>query len=131
MCLRWSMANLSLDEAISKIDGILDRVALEAQAYMKESIRTKADNPTGALEKSIDIRNIGSNARGIGSSLSYAKFANDGRGPVRVKNKKYLHWVYPRPNGQDFFAKEVGPAEGLHFIEDTAEHLRNTQFGLM
>lgn len=124
------MANLSIDEAMSLLRGYLDRVATEAQSHMKEVIRTKADNPTGVLEKSIDIRSYGENVRGIGSSLPYAKYANNGRGPVRVKNAKSLHWVYPRPNGQDFFAKEVGPAAGLHFVEDTAEHIRHTHIGL-
>lgn len=124
------MANLTIDEAMSLLRGYLDRVAADAETYMKGYIRENADNPTGQLEKSIDTRVISESARGVGSSLSYAKFADQGRGPVRVKNKKSLHWVYPRPNGQDFFAKEVGPAKGLHFIQATADHLRITHIGL-
>lgn len=124
------MATLTIDEAMSLLRGYLDRVAADAEAYMKTYIRENTDNPTGVLERSIDTRVISDSARGVGSSLDYAKYVDKGRGPVTVKNAKYLHWVYPRPSGADFFAKSVGPAKGIGFIEATAEHVRSKHIGL-
>lgn len=124
------MANLTIDEAMSLIRGYLDRVAADAETYMKDYIRSHADNPTGRLEQSIDTRVISESARGVGSSLDYAKFADQGRGPVVAKNAPVLHWQYPRPDGPWHSAKSVGPAKGIHFIEATAEHIRTTHIGL-
>lgn len=124
------MATLTIDEAMSAVRGLLDKVAASAESYMKSYIDTHADNPTGALSKSINTRKISDSARGVGSDLDYAKYADQGRGPVTVKRAKSLHWVYPRPNGQDFFRHSVGPAQGLHFIDKTAEFLEGEHFTL-
>ena len=114
---------MTIDQVEAYLEGVLERVAGEAQRYMKEYINSAADNPTGALSDSIYNEKRGKFTRAVGSALPYAKYANNGRGPVRVKNAKALHWVYPRPGGKDFFAKSVGPAKGLHFIERTKEHI--------
>lgn len=121
---------MTIDQAVEWLDHVVDVVAAEAERYMKEYISTTADNPTGQLAGSIYNEKRGKCVRAVGSSLPYAKYANDGRGPVRVKNAKSLHWVYPRPNGKNYFAKEVGPAKGLHFIEKTKEYIENTSISL-
>lgn len=124
------MATLSLDEAMSAINGYLDKVAASAESYMKGYIKTHADNPTGKLEGSINVRRISESARGVGSDLHYAKFADEGRGPVHPVNKKALKWEYPRPNGDIFIRASAGPAEGLHFIDKTAEFIEGEHISL-
>jgi len=42
-------------------------------------------------------------------AVPYARWVIEGRGPVRAKNKKMLHWIDP-DTGKDVFRKSVGPA---------------------
>lgn len=131
------MATYTISQAMSLIKGYLDKVANEAHTYMGNYIQTHADNPTGKLAGSLYNEKRGDSARAIGSRLEYAKYANDGRGPVhadpaklKANPKHRLHWVYPRPNGQHYTALSVGPASGLHFIEKTKEYLETTHIPL-
>lgn len=116
---------MTIDGVDAALDDLLNRVASEAERYMRDYINRTADNPTGRLAGSIYNESRGKRTRAIGSRLEYASYADQGRGPVSVRNKISLHWVYPRPSGQDFFAKSVGRAEGLHFIDKTKEHIEN------
>ena len=42
-------------------------------------------------------------------AIPYARWVIEGRGPVRPKRKKVLHWIDP-DTGKDVFRKSVGPA---------------------
>lgn len=114
---------MTIDQVDAYLEDVLNRVAGEAQRYMAEYIERTADNSTGVLSGSIYNEKRGKFTRAVGSALPYAKYVNNGRGPVRVKNAKALHWVHPRPSGKDYFAKSAGPAKGLHFIEHTKAHI--------
>lgn len=121
---------MTIDEADRKIDDLLVKVSAEAKRYMQEYIERTAKNSTKTLSGSIYDEKRGAHTRAVGSALEYASYVNDGRGPVHVKNKRSLHWVYPRPDGKDYFAKEVGPAKGLHFIEKTKEYIESMNITL-
>lgn len=125
------MATYRPDEFDKLVEDVLDIVSSEAKTFMSSYINSTADNPTGKLADSIYNEKRGKNLRAVGSRLSYAKYVDRGRGPVRVKNKKSLHWVYPRPEGVDFFAKQVGPADpigGEGFLEATKKHIDSMKF---
>lgn len=120
------MATYKVDELDKLVEDVLDKVSSEAKTFMSSYINRTADNPTGRLADSIYNERRGKNLRAVGSRLPYAKYVDQGRGPVSVKNKKSLHWVYPRPGGVDFFAKQVGPADpigGEGFLEATKKHI--------
>lgn len=124
------MATVSIGEAMSLIDGILDKVAKEAETYMKDYIRKNTKDATGKLEGSIYNEARGSNARAIGSALDYAQFVDQGRGPVKAKHKTakggegYLRFEIPR-GGEVFYRHEVKEAKGIHFIDATAKHIES------
>lgn len=124
------MATISIGEAMSLINGILDKVANEAEQYMKDYIDGHTKDATGALRDSIYNVKRGENARAIGSKLSYAQYVNNGRGPVKAKHKTakggpgYLRFEIPR-GGEVFYRHEVKAAKGIHFIEETAKHIGN------
>ena len=124
------MATFTIDEALKRIQMMLDIVANDAQAYMKDYIKKNTDNPTGKLEGSIYNEKRSDSERAVGSDLDYAYYVDQGRGPVVVKSAKTLHWEYPRPSGEDFFAKKVSATKGIHFIQATKDYLESQHYGL-
>lgn len=124
------MASISIGEAMSLVNGILDNVAKEAETFMKGYIRDNTKDATGKLEASIYNVARGTDARAIGSKLDYAKYVDEGRGPVKAKHTTakggpgYLRFEIPR-GGEVFYRREVKKADGIHFIDETAKHIEN------
>lgn len=120
------MATISIGEAMSLIDGILDKTAKEAETFMKSYIDEHADKgyKTGALVNSIYNEARGTRARAIGSRLHHAQFVDQGRreitkapGYMQYYDTKLKRWVKTH---------HVNKMDGIHFIDETAKHIENT-----
>lgn len=131
------MATYTIHEAISRLEGLLDRVAEDAQTYMKEYITQNANQgyQTGALAESIDIEPRGEDARSVGTSLKsktsgqvYGAFVDKGRGPI-TKDPGFLQYYDPK-FGRWVRTHHVNGMRGIGFIAATKRHLETTRFGL-
>lgn len=131
------MATYTIGEMISALDGLLDKVAEEAQSYMKGYIAQNANQgyQTGALAESIDIEPRGKLARSIGTSLKsktsgrvYGEFVDKGRGPV-TKDPGLLQYYDPKL-GRWVRTHHVNGMSGIGFIDATKEHLESMHFDL-
>lgn len=128
---------MTVDQAIKWLDEVLDVVASEAEAYMKQYIHDHTKDATGALESSINTVPLGPLARSVGSSLKsessghvYGNYVDQGRGPVKAKHLTekgtpgYLRFEIPR-GGEVFYRRRVKAAKGIHFIDATERHILN------
>ena len=129
------MATYTLHEVYQRLEGLLDKVSDQAKEIMQAEIRNRTKEASGKLEGSITVERISDNARSIGTNLDYAKYVNDGRGPVYPKGKAaggadVLKWESPRFSGHEVFRHSAGPADGIHFVERTKEALEGLQISL-
>lgn len=120
------MATFTLREAIARINKLGDRVAAEAEAYMKTEI-AQTTHGTGALAASVNTIKRSDSEWSVGTDLPYAKYVKNGRGVVRPVRAKALHWV---DNGQDVFAMRASATKPNDFIKRTKEYLENYYIGL-
>lgn len=104
----------------SNVPNILDQLAIDSQQLQQEALSKYGSIVTGKLYESISISG-GGNTRDIGTDLFYARYVNDGRGPVYAKNAKCLHFI--TKGGVEIFTKSVGPASPRPYIEDSSEEL--------
>ena len=131
------MATYTIDEAIGRIRGYLDRVAAEAETFMKGYIENNANQgyQTGALSSSINVERVNENTRSVGTSLKsktsdrvYGEFVDKGRGPIS-KEGGYLRY-YDRKLGKWIRTKHVKGMSGIYFIRATKTHLENAHIPL-
>lgn len=120
---------MTLDEAITKIQNLPQRIADEGVAIMKEEV---PHGETGELSKSI-FSDINGNTIFVGTEIEYAKYVVHGRREVRpnwMKDGKprkpfSLHWTQ---GGVDVFAMRSGPVKPNDFVERTAKRLSKMKF---
>ena len=63
----------------------------------------------------------------VGTDVPHAIWIEFGRGPVKAKPGKTLHWI-DKETGEDVFATEAGPAEAQPFLEPAVSlHTRKFQ----
>lgn len=124
------MATFTISEALSKLEGFGRKVADEAEQIMKDEIIANTKEGTGKLAASVDVKPIGDSAWSVGTELEYAKYVNDGRGPVFPVKAKALRWYSPRFSGNAIIRGSAGPAEGKHFVKKTKARLENMKFNL-
>lgn len=124
------MATFTISEALSKLEGFGKKVADEAEQIMKDEIVRNTKEGTGKLAASVDVKPLGGSAWSVGTNLYYAKYVNDGRGPVVPKKAKALRWYSPRLSGNAVFSQKAGPAEGIDFTGKTKQALENMRFNL-
>lgn len=104
----------------SNVPAILDNLAIDSQQLQQAALSSYGSIVTRNLFDSINITG-GGNTRDIGTDVFYAKYVNDGRGPVHAKNAKCLHFV--TKGGVEVFTKSVGPAAPRPYIDDSDEEL--------
>lgn len=124
------MATFTISEALSKLEGFGERVANEAAQVMKDEIVRNAKEGTGKLAASVNVKRLDESSWSVGTDLYYAKYVNDGRGPVVPKKAKALRWYSPRLSGNAVFSQYAGPAEGIDFTGKTKAILENMKFNL-
>lgn len=109
---------MTIAELRAKIDRIRDEAPQEGVRIMKEEVHRHSK--TGTLENSIDAAPIGTDTWSIGTSLYYATYIQNGRGPVRPVNRKALHWI----EDGNVFAMRAAPVKADDFCGRTATRLR-------
>ncbi|WP_455644833.1 HK97 gp10 family phage protein [Methanosphaera sp.] len=108
-------------------DGLVDTLATLSQLEQRSALAEKGSIITGALSDSILIHGSGK-TRDVGTSLFYAQYVEDGRGPVRPVRAKALRFKLPGVGW--VFAKSVGPAKPRYYLRDSGKkmqtHMRDT-----
>jgi hypothetical protein len=99
---------------------MVDRLTIAGSTVAKGRVGVK----TGTLRRSLThepARRAGGSVIGaFGSNVPYAKWHNDGRGPVVARGKALRFTI----GGQVFFRKRVGPAKGRRYMEAGAAEIR-------
>lgn len=124
------MATFTISEAISRLEGLGEKVAREAEQIMKDEIIINTKEGTGKLASSVNVKQVSSSTWSIGTDLYYAKYVNDGRGPVRPVEKQALRWYSPRMSGNAVFSNYAGPTQGIDFTGKTVSALENMKFNI-
>jgi hypothetical protein len=129
--LRSLAANLQrmaddYDAAADAVPGELDEKMRQLAEELQE--RTEYHAPRGEkapdeqdeshLEDEIKINHLDEGTYEVFADKPYAAIVHEGRGPVEAKNAEALHfWV----DGQEVFAKRVGPADPDPFLTRAVE----------
>lgn len=117
------MADFTIQGAIAAIEALGPRIANIGENIMVGLTPVL----TGSLQQSIHTEQTGSSTWFVGSDVVYAYYAENGRGVVRPKNAKYLHyWI----GGAEIFSKRSGPYSGRYFAKKTAAQLNSMSFSL-
>lgn len=102
----------------------LDRVSDEAVTIMRAESPQKGKNPwtTGALAASVHKETVDKFTRTVGSDLEYAKYVQNGRGPVYPKPDNPWGAVYLK--GLNVWRPAAGSAPAQHVVEKTLAKLK-------
>lgn len=119
----------SYAKKIEKREKDVDRATIrgvdKAAKYGVQQMKAyhRRNSKTGDLLKSIDSHKSGKYGREIGPFLDkdYPYYVEKGRGPVKAKNKDFLHFFIGK---KEFFVKEVGPAKPRPFVEPTRKSMK-------
>lgn len=85
-----------------------DTRKITRQGMPYKSGKLQANMPTSVIQRASNVEGQ------IKAAEKYAIWANDGRGPVRPVNKKFLRF---RIDGKEIFTKFVKAFAGYHFME--------------
>lgn len=114
--------------AIDAVNRQIADVARETKSTMESfaphptgAPRGKGSMSTGKTKATIAIEKRSDHEYFIHPTTEYAKFAEEGRGPVRARGKA-LRFI--GSDGRVHYAREVAPMEGWHFVKRTAEIIR-------
>lgn len=114
------MLRRSAQEIEKQVDFIVPELAEYSQVAQRSALADTGSIITGKLDESIRIKN-GHNYADIGTSLFYAQYVEEGRGPVHAKNKPYL--VFKIPGRGWIRKKSVGPAPARYFVKRSSKGL--------
>lgn len=126
---------ISVEILLTKLDNFPDKIAKKCKELMVEETPV---GPTGNLRKSIEILEQDDTHAVIGTTLEYAYYVENGRGPVFAKDKKALHYFGYAPGpksihtpgdpGAEYFRGAAGPAPANPFVERTKERIEKTNW---
>lgn len=116
------MADFTISGAIGALEMLGPRIANIGENIMVGL----APVHSGMLQQSIHTEQTGSSTWFVGTDVNYAYYAENGRGPVRPKVKKALHWF----DGAEVFSMYSSPYKGRYFAKKTAEQLNSMSFSL-
>lgn len=119
------MADMTLLQAIGLLEGLPHKVGEAGQGVMKEEFGSNRRYATGATLASIHYEVLSSDLVFIGASTPGAYWVEKGRGAVRPKSAKWLHW---KDGSKDVFAKYSRPVKPDDYIGRTAKRLLNMSF---
>lgn len=109
---------ISIYDVESYLRKQLSDYADKVAEVMKEEVPVRS----GALRKSIRKEPDGAWAYFVGSTLDQAYYTEHGRGEVRPKRAKFLH--YYLKDGTEIFSKYSRPAPAQHWVEATANRFK-------
>ncbi|PAV08103.1 HK97 gp10 family phage protein [Methanosphaera cuniculi] len=97
----------------------LDELGKQSQKLQQAQLRANNSIMTGNLLNSIHQQKGGDSVH-IGTNVFYAKYVEEGRGPI-VARGKALHFF--TKSGNEVFAKRVGPARAKPYLAPSGEIL--------
>lgn len=100
----------------------IENLAEKNQSLQEDFITSNGSIVSGNLVSSILIDEYSSTEYYIGTFVDYAKFVEEGRGPVYPVSKKALYFQI---GGTDVFAKSVRPAKARPFVEPAFRQTEN------
>ena len=137
---------ISVDVLLDKLDDFPDKIAKKCKELMVEETPV---GPTGNLRKSIEILEQDNTHAVIGTTLEYAYYVENGRGPIVANHttrkgqlgKLHYFGYAPGPKsihgrrfgaagdpGVEYFRTSVGPADPNPFVEDTKKRIEQTNW---
>lgn len=108
------------NELQSNLNLVIDILAPFSQIKQRAKLAEKGSIITGDLDRSITIQKSENHAS-IGTTLFYAQYVEEGRGPVHAKNKPFL--VFKIPGVGWIKTKSVGPAAPRYYLKESAQLL--------
>jgi hypothetical protein len=102
----------------------LDNLVAKIQADANSELQNKQHILTGELIAEDKLLGKAEKTRIVGTRLIQGAVLEHGRGIVRPKNGKFLHWI-DKTTGEDVFAKESGPVNPDPWLEPAI--LKNTK----
>lgn len=136
------MAELTLAEAIQKLDTLGERISKQCEDVMKSVTPT---GRTGNLKRSIYHRQEGPDTWFIGTDIYYASWVENGRGAVRPKHttsrgrRGSLRWVdyngdinsvHHGTPGEVIYARSAGPSKPNPFVGRAKRIIDQMHFSL-
>ena len=94
-------------------------------SFLKQRVKLaeKGSIITGTLHDSIQIKRRSKYRASIGTSLFYAQYVEEGRGPVKPKNKPYLTFKIP---GVGWIrTKYVKPSKPRYYLKESSQLLEH------
>lgn len=130
------MADYTLRQALDRLETLGSRIATTIYTVMKDETPV---GPTGELEKSIYWKQTGSEEWFIGTDMYYAKWVENGRGPVRAKYAPFLKYIdyyggkksiHFGTKGAFIKKKAVNRADPNPFVDRTKQRIEKMTFTL-
>ena len=110
----------------ANLQRLYDTIPREGVRCMKDAITGVGAVRAGTMRDTVTADEAGAIVE-IHTNTAYARFVEDGRGPVRPKGKAnggadWLHWPADS-KGPEVFTKYAGPVTARHFAADTAKKI--------
>ncbi|WP_292474187.1 hypothetical protein [Methanosphaera sp.] len=107
----------------NELELIIPTLATFSWLKQRVKLAEKGSIITGTLHDSIKINRKSKYRASIGTTLFYAQYVEEGRGPVTPKNKPYLTFKIP---GVGWIrTKYVGPAKPRYYLKESSVLLEN------
>lgn len=127
---------MTIEEAISRIQKLGEKVAKQGQTYMQQELANH--KRTGKLEQSIKTQKINDNTwsvytdRTVGGhgygTYGQGRLILEGRGEIFPKRASVLHWK--DENGHDVYAMRSRKTDPDDFLGRTVNKLKKHHFDL-
>lgn len=113
----------------SELDLVISTLAPFSLLKQRAKLSEKGSIITGTLYDSIKINRRSKYRASIGTTLFYAKYVEEGRGPVVPKRKPYLTFKIP---GVGWIrTKYVGPAKPRYYLKESSVLLEKEIYDVM
>lgn len=112
---------MDAEAVMANLQRLYDSIPKEGRRCMQEAIQQVKAVRTGTMLNTVRADEAGPMVY-IHTSVMYDRFVEDGRGPVRPKTKKWLHWPADS-KGPEVFTKYAGPVTARHFAAIAVDKL--------
>lgn len=108
--------NNLVENMVDLIDGIGRQAAKDGASFAKKTLKAKIKHRDKNLANAINPRRESNNSwiiNATGEPSKYEKWVHNGRGAVKAKKGKVLHWV--ADDGTDVYVKYSSPFGGYKY----------------
>lgn len=113
---------MKVETALERLKRIKDNIATYGVVLMQNEMPKRTGQMAASVQSSINGDTIT-----IGTPKEYAPIVVTGRGEIRPRTAKALHWK-GWPNGGDVFAMRSGPVKPNDFLIRTIKAIRETNW---